>query len=82
MGEKMRDWVKPAMILAGLGLLTLLVPAEPIDPWSLINPRKIATMIFALVVIQAMGSMLARRLGVRTGALLTGFFGCDRSHAL
>jgi uncharacterized membrane protein (DUF4010 family) len=54
-------------------LLTWLAPVAPIDPWNLLSPKKIATMILALALIQAFGSVLAQYLGTRTGAILTGF---------
>jgi uncharacterized membrane protein (DUF4010 family) len=58
-----------------LALLTWFAPVAPIDPWQLLSLKKIATMIFALAVIQAFGSTMTQYLGMRTGALLTGFFG-------
>jgi uncharacterized membrane protein (DUF4010 family) len=72
---KSHYWIKPFITLALLGLLTWFAPIAPIDPWNLLGPRKIATMILALALIQAFAAALARYLGVRTGALLTGFFG-------
>jgi uncharacterized membrane protein (DUF4010 family) len=68
-------WIKPSITLAALGLLAWLAPIAPIDPWSLLSPRNIATMILALAMIQAFGSSLAHCLGTRTGAILTGFLG-------
>ncbi len=56
-------------------LLTWLAPVAPLDPWNLLSPKKIATMILALAMIQAFGSAIAQHLGTRTGAILTGFFG-------
>ena len=52
-----------------------LAPEAPIDRWNLFSPKKIATMVFALAVIQALGSVMAQYLGARTGSILTGFFG-------
>ncbi len=60
------------LVLAGL---TCLLPVEPIDPWNLLSPKKISTMVFALALIQIFGSTMTQYLGVRTGAILTGFFG-------
>ena len=68
-------WVKPSLVVAMLGLLVWLSPSSPIDPWHLVNPKKIATMIFALAFIQILGSVMNIFLGARTGAILTGFFG-------
>jgi uncharacterized membrane protein (DUF4010 family) len=63
------------MLLVTLGLLTWFAPSLPIDPWNILSPKKIISMIFALAIIQIFGSVLAKYLGTRTGAILTGFFG-------
>jgi uncharacterized membrane protein (DUF4010 family) len=47
----------------------------PLDPWNLLSPQKIVKMVFALALIQALGSILGQLMGCRAGALLTGFFG-------
>lgn len=56
-------------------LLAWFSPVGPVDPWNLLSPKKIAGMLFALTVIQVMGSVLAQFLGVRAGAMVTGFLG-------
>ncbi len=58
-----------------MALLVWLLPTLPIDPWKLLSPKKVATMIFALMLIQVMGTTLSRFLGEKAGAILTGFFG-------
>lgn len=58
-----------------MGLLAWYSPVEAIDPWHLLNPKKIAVMIFALTFIQVFGSFMVQLLGARAGAILTGFFG-------
>jgi uncharacterized membrane protein (DUF4010 family) len=68
-------WLKPALTLAVTGLLAWFSPTASFDPWNLLNPKKIATMIFALVFIHAFGSAMNRLLGNRTGTILTGFCG-------
>ncbi len=75
MKVRMQYWHKPAMTLAVLSLLTWLAPHEPLDPWNILSPKKITTMILALAMIQALGTAMAQYLGTRTGALVTGFFG-------
>lgn len=56
-------------------LLMWLSPVAPIDPWNLLSPKKVTTMLFALTLIQVMGTAMARVLGARAGAILTGFLG-------
>lgn len=68
-------WVKPGLALLVMGLVVWLSPAAPIDPWHIFNPKKIATMISALVCIQIFGSVANRLLSARAGAVLVGFFG-------
>jgi uncharacterized membrane protein (DUF4010 family) len=58
-----------------LALLAWLAPVAPLDPWKLLSPQKIAKMVFALVLIQVLSSALARYMGPRAGALMTGLFG-------
>ncbi|MBX2995331.1 MAG: DUF4010 domain-containing protein [Bdellovibrionaceae bacterium] len=75
MSGALQSWLKPGLILSVLALLTWLAPASPLDPWNLLSPQKIATMILALAVIQAFGAGMVQYLGARTGSLVTGFFG-------
>lgn len=67
--------MKSTLTLISLALLASFAPAAPVDPWNLLSPKKIATMILALAVIQVFGSVMAQHLGTRTGSILTGFFG-------
>lgn len=68
-------WIKPVAALLIVGLLAWFLPSTSFDPWNLLSPKKIATMLFALLFIQISGSFLNRQLGSRAGAILTGFFG-------
>jgi len=70
-----QKWLKPSATLLVMFLLVWFLPAAPMDPWNLLSPRKVATMIFALAIIQVMGSVTAQVLGVRAGAMVTGFLG-------
>ncbi len=63
------------MALMIVGLFAVFAPKNPIDPWHLLSPQKIAVMIFALVLVQVLGSVMVRLLGAGAGALLAGFFG-------
>ncbi len=53
----------------------IIAPSAPLDPWNLISPKKIISMILALSVLQAFGSAVASLMGARTGATVTGFLG-------
>ncbi len=71
----LKGWVKPAVTLIILAILAWLAPVKPMDPFHLLSPKKIISMIWALVLIQSIGSVFARYLGARTGSILTGFLG-------
>ncbi len=66
---------KPTVSLAAIFLAVWFLPSAPIDPWNLLSPKKVATMIFALMLIQVLGVTLARLLGARAGSIVTGFLG-------
>ncbi|MFN8944385.1 MAG: DUF4010 domain-containing protein [Pseudobdellovibrionaceae bacterium] len=68
-------YVMPILTLAVMGLSAWYVPAVALDPWNLINLNKILTMIFALTFIQFFSVFMNRFLGVKMGAIMTGFFG-------
>ncbi len=68
-------WVRPSLIISIFGLIAWLLPLAPLDPWNLLSPKKFATMLFALALIQVFGSVLALFLGFRMGSILTGFLG-------
>lgn len=68
-------WKKAALILSSLILILVFLPNKPIDPWNLINLKKITTIIFLLSLLQLAGSFLMYKLGHTTGAILSGFLG-------
>jgi uncharacterized membrane protein (DUF4010 family) len=75
LNRKFENWFKPGVSLVVMSLLVWFSPAAPIDPWNLLSPKKVSTMIFALTLIQIMGAAMARVLGPRGGSILTGFLG-------
>lgn len=75
MKNKNINWFKPAITLLALLALVYISPETPIDPWNLLSLKKIVSMIFALVLVQNLGITLGRYLGVKAGAVLTGFLG-------
>jgi uncharacterized membrane protein (DUF4010 family) len=56
-------------------LLVWAAPVAPLDPWQLLSPKKVATMILALTIIQVLGSTLVYFFGAKAGSILTGFLG-------
>lgn len=72
---KSKTYIKPALLLLALLLLTYFAPQKPIDPWNLLNPKKIVKLIFALTFVQELGSLLFHLLGAKAGAILSGLLG-------
>lgn len=68
-------WKKAALILSSILLILVFLPNKPIDPWNLINLKKITTIIFTLSLLQLAGSFLMYKLGHTIGAILSGFLG-------
>lgn len=75
MKRNLHFWLKPFTAILVLSILTWFLPVAPLDPWNLLSPKKIATMILALSIIQAVGSALTLYFGSRAGSILTGFLG-------
>ena len=69
-------WISGVTAVAFLLVIFLTsrsIPESLTDPWELTNPRKIVQMIFALALIQMVGSCLVRIFEPRAGMVLTGF---------
>lgn len=86
LSESASKWLKSKTNIfssgLGAGLFLLLVflgakwlPQQPIDPWGLFVPSKIAWVLFALSVLQIVSVVLARFFGAKLGMALSGFFG-------
>lgn len=66
---------KAFLILALLFLIGWFLPDTPLDPWQILNLKKIVNLIFALTFIQAFGNVMMQFVGARAGAILSGFLG-------
>ena len=62
------------ILLTALTILPLL-PNQPVDPWQVLNPRKLWLLGCLVMAIGAAGQMAQNWLGERTGLLLAGFAG-------
>jgi uncharacterized membrane protein (DUF4010 family) len=72
--EEMRD----ALMLAAAALVILpLMPSAPVDPWGVIQLRKLWMLAVLIMAINALGYIALRALGPKTGlsiaGLLSGF---------
>ncbi len=67
--------IKTFSIVVVLFLLSRYFPVGPIDPWSILNPKKIFQLIFALVILQVLAEVLIWLLGAKAGTIVAGFLG-------
>lgn len=70
--------VRDGLLLAAAALVVLpLAPTEPIDPWGVVQPRKLWMLAVLVMAINALGYVALRALGAKTGlavaGLLSGF---------
>ena len=64
------------LLLAASVLIVLpLLPDRPIDPFDVLNPRKLWLLVVLVMTINAAGYVALRLLGTRRGLLLAGFLG-------
>lgn len=76
------DWVKnvltdaevrDGLMLAAAALVILpLAPTQPIDPWGVVQPRKLWMLAVLIMAINALGYVALRALGPKTGLPLAG----------
>jgi uncharacterized membrane protein (DUF4010 family) len=69
---------RDGLLLAAAALVILpLTPAEPIDPWGVVQPRKLWMLAVLIMAINALGYVALRAMGARLGlavaGLLSGF---------
>lgn len=64
------------LLLAASALIVLpLLPDRAIDPFGVLNPRKLWLLVVLVMAINAAGYVALRALGPRRGLLLAGFLG-------
>lgn len=65
-----------ALLLAAAATIVLpLLPDHAVDPWQVLNPRKLWLLAVIVMAITALGHVAKRAFGTRTGLLLAGFAG-------
>ncbi len=76
-----RDVLKSADITSALLLAAFIfivipfLPSETVDPWHLVNPRRLAQVVAMIALVQFGGYAAQRMAGPRIGLLITGFLG-------
>jgi uncharacterized membrane protein (DUF4010 family) len=65
--------VRDGLLLAAAALVILpLTPTEPIDPWGVVQPRKLWMLAVLVMAINALGYVALRSLGAKTGLAIAG----------
>lgn len=63
------------LMAAAAALVLALLPSRPVDPWQVLNPRKLWLLAILVMTVSAAGHVALRVLGARAGLLLTGLVG-------
>lgn len=63
------------LLLACAFVILPLLPAEPVDPWGALEPRRLWTLVVAVMVVSSAGYVALRTLGPRLGLALAGLVG-------
>jgi uncharacterized membrane protein (DUF4010 family) len=67
--------VRDGLLLAAAALVILpLLPKQAIDPWGVVNPRKLWTLAVLVMAINGLGYVAMRTLGAKIGLALAGLF--------
>ena len=75
-------WTSRDVLILAVALAVLpLLPDAPVDPWQVLNLRKLWLLTVLVMVIGAAGQMAQQLFGARTGLLLAGFAGGFASSA-
>jgi uncharacterized membrane protein (DUF4010 family) len=70
-GEEIRD----GLTLAAAALVILpMIPEKAIDPWGIVQPRKLWTLAVLIMAINGLGYIALRALGPKIGLALAGLF--------
>ncbi len=70
-----RDARDVATVLVAGFLILPLLPDRTVDPWEVINPSRLGTLIVALMAVSTGAHLALRHLGPRSALALTGFVG-------
>ncbi len=68
-----KPFFRSAIIVVILGIFVLIAPDRTFYSFDLFNPKRIFQLIFALALVQALGSILIFWLGVKAGSVVSGF---------
>lgn len=67
--------VRDGLILAAAALVILpLLPEQPVDPWGVVDLRKLWMLAVLVMAINGLGYIAVRALGAKVGLAIAGFF--------
>lgn len=67
--------VRDGLLLAAAALVILpMTPVEPVDPWGVVQPRKLWMLAVLVMAINGLGYIALRTLGPKVGLALAGLF--------
>jgi uncharacterized membrane protein (DUF4010 family) len=67
--------VRDGLILAASALVILpLLPKQPVDPWGVLDLRRLWTLAVLVMAINGLGYIAVRALGAKVGLAVAGFF--------
>lgn len=67
--------VRDGLVLAAAALVILpLLPEKPVDPWGVVDLRKLWTLAVLVMAINGLGYIAVRALGAKIGLALAGLF--------
>lgn len=69
------EWLTALQLLVIGAVVLPLLPARPVDPWQVINPREIGWLVLLIATIGFAGYVAVKFLGARRGLLAGGLFG-------
>jgi uncharacterized membrane protein (DUF4010 family) len=82
--SRLHDWihnvltdqeVRDGLMLAAAALVVLpVIPSEPVDPWGIVDLRKLWTLAVLIMAINGLGYISLRVLGPKAGLALAGLF--------
>ena len=81
---KVHDWInnvltdeeiRDGLVLLAAALVILpLLPEQPVDPWGVVDLRKLWTLAVLVMAINGLGYIAVRALGAKVGLALAGLF--------
>jgi uncharacterized membrane protein (DUF4010 family) len=63
------------LLLAAAFVVLPLLPAAPVDPWGALAPRRLWTLVVAVMAVSSAGYVALRTLGPRLGLAMAGLVG-------